>query len=138
MARKSLVWLCDQSMGPRLFEKFGEAVDFGFGGFAAQRREAVIAAALVVLIFAGALVFAEFDDESVFEEAFDEAVECSGAEAKFTGRAGGDVLHNAVAVLVAIGEGDEDVEGLGRQSGHGKSISRLCIVSRDAEICRES
>jgi hypothetical protein len=47
-------------------------------------------------------------------------------------------LHNAVAVLVAIGEGDEDVEGLGRQSGHGKSISRLCIVSRDAEICRES
>jgi hypothetical protein len=76
----------------------------------AESGEAVVAAALVV-------GEAGFEDEAAGEEAVDGAVERAGTH--------GDVLagfeHDGVAVLFAVGEGEEDGEDGG---GEGEMVFR--------------
>jgi hypothetical protein len=114
-----------------LFEKFGHAGYFRFGGFPAERCEPVVAAALVVVAVFGALRIAQFDDQAIFEESLDCAIESASAKAEFAGGADNDVLHDAVAVLIPVGEGDQDVKGLRGEGGHENSISHVGIVMGD-------
>ena len=61
-------------MGPRLFQEFVEAGDLGLGSPAALGCEAVVAAPTTIFGLGCALRFKDFDDQTIFEEALDQAV----------------------------------------------------------------
>ena len=67
----------------------------------------------VVVIGIGAL--AQFLDQLGGEQALDHRIESAGTEADAPARPLGDVLEDGVAVPIAIGERDEDIERVPRQ-----------------------
>jgi hypothetical protein len=87
-----------------------EALAFGVEDTAAERRETVVAAARVVELGRG--TGAGFRDEVSFDEALERAVEGGGPQADLAGGALENFLHDAVAVLLFAGEGEQDMEPL--------------------------
>jgi hypothetical protein len=67
--------------------------------FAPGRREAIAPAALVIV--RGAFVGTELDYQAVHEHGLDAAAQGAWAQPEFSVRAGRDVMHDGVAVLVA-------------------------------------
>jgi hypothetical protein len=130
LSRQALGAFADEAGGAGVGEKLFEVAGFFHGGAAAGFGEAVVAAALVVVLGVGALF--EFFDEILFEEAFDGAVEGAGTEADFAGGAFGDFLHDGIAVAVAVGESYENVKGVsGEEEGsHGWTISGFAIAGK--------
>jgi hypothetical protein len=88
-----------------------EAAAFGVEDAAAEAGEAVVAAAGVVTVWRGAV--AGFLDEVFVHKALEGAVECGGPETDLAVGTFEDFLHDAVTVLVAGGEGKQDVEPVG-------------------------
>lgn len=101
----------DETGSAGLRENHFEASRFFECGAAASFGDAVIAAALIIVIGIGPL--AELLNEAGFEQAFDGAIELAWAELNFAGGALGDFLHDGVAVAFAFGKRDEDVEAIG-------------------------
>jgi hypothetical protein len=98
-------------------DEFLEALAFGVEDALAERGQAVIAAAGVVKFGSG--TFVGFLDQAGFDEALDGTVESSGPQTDFVVGAQEDVLHDAVAVLLAGGKGEHDVEPLGLEGKKG-------------------
>jgi hypothetical protein len=92
---------------------------FGFEHFCAETAETVVSTPLVLILFRPAWGF--FDD-AVGEEAVQESVEGSGAEAELTVGLGADILHQGISVAFAFGQGEEYLE-LG--GGEGEKFFRL-------------
>ena len=82
---------------------------FGRRAAEAEAGERVIPAPLVGARRVGAL--AELLDQAVLEHAADGAVERAGAEFQRAVGAIGDVLHDRVAVAIAIDESEQNVKG---------------------------
>src|SRR5580658_888157 len=97
------------------------------GGAFTGFGEAIVAAALVVVFGVWALF--QFFDEALFEESFNGAVERARAETNLAARAFGDFLHDGIAVAVAVGERDENVESVtGKEErAHDASIAYVAI-----------
>src|SRR5271169_5813754 len=97
-----------------------------FSGFG----ETVIAAALVVVLGIGTLF--QFFDQALFQEALDCAVQRAGAEANLSAGSLADLLHDGIAVAIAIGERHENVESVpGKKKGsHGTTISSFAIADK--------
>jgi hypothetical protein len=110
-----------------LCEELLEMAGFFLSGAASCASDAVIAAADVVMLGIGTLF--EFINEAGFEKAFDGAIERAGAELNFAGGALGDFLHDGIAVAIAIGQGDEDVEAIGGEGGAGHWWEYLPMVA---------
>jgi hypothetical protein len=53
---------------------------------------------------------ARFEGESLLEHALDGAIESAGTEPHFFARAAGDVLHDGIAVTLAVDQRDQDLE----------------------------
>src|SRR5262245_3032397 len=100
-------------MGTCRCQERGEPSRLGLGNAAAEGRESVVSATLVVLF--GRRALARLFDQPLLEHPLDRAVESPRAHPQAAGRALGHVLHHGVAVGVAGGEGDEDVEDGGRK-----------------------
>ena len=81
----------------------------------ATRRQAIIPAALVVIRSVRPLVVSKLGDQSLLAHPLHGAIQRSGAQAQFSTGSGGHVLHDCVAVPVAPGQRDEDVEALRRE-----------------------
>src|ERR1700730_3009921 len=118
----------------RLADEFRETGGLFDGDAAPERRDAVVAAPHVVFVRIGPLV--ELLYQSVVQQALDRAVERARADAQLPVRARGHVLHDGVAVALAVGDGDENVER-GDGQRHTAIIS-TCDISGDAtSACRE-
>jgi hypothetical protein len=93
-------------------EEIGETVGFGPGDFAAGGGEAVIAAALAVgsVVVAGRV---DFFNEFFVEEGLHGAVEGAWTKAHASAALLFDLTHNAIAVAVLAGKGEENLEGGG-------------------------
>src|SRR5215467_15718073 len=76
----------------------------------AELGQPVIAASGIIQFRRGA--FVRFLDEFGLYQAFDRSIEGSGPEAHFSRSAIQDFLHDPVAVLLAIGEREHDMEPL--------------------------
>jgi hypothetical protein len=83
---------------------------FGGEDAAAQPGEPVIAAALVV---SGCRPAGGFFDEVGIDQPLESAVKRGGPEPDFAARAVQDFLHYGVAMLVLVGEAEENVEPVG-------------------------
>ena len=83
------------------------------GHVAAELREAVVPAALVVALRVGAV--AQLFDQALLEHAPDGAVERAGAQPDLAVGPRGHVLHDRVAVALAVRQGHQDVEHRRRQ-----------------------
>jgi hypothetical protein len=86
-------------------ENGGEAFGLGSEDRAARRREAIAAA-----WFRLGGVWGDFFDEVEGGELFDVVVERTGADLVLAAGLAGYLEHDAVAVKVAAGEGEQDVE----------------------------
>jgi len=80
-----------------------------FSGFG----ETVVAAAFVVVLRIGTLF--QFFNEAFFQQALDGAVQRARAEANLSAGSLADFPHDRVAVAVAIGKRDENVESVPRK-----------------------
>src|SRR5262249_8685004 len=109
--------------GAGLGEHAGEARGFVDRGGASRTSDAVVAAPRVVLLGIGALI--ELFDETLAPQPVDGAVERPGTELELALGARRDVLHDGVAVAVAVGKGDEDME---RGWCHGSTITASDIT----------
>src|SRR5438067_4195485 len=109
----------------RLAHELHETGDLGARGLPAAGRDPVVAPPRIVAT--GALPLVELLDQPVVEHALEGAVERAGAEAQRAVGARGDLLHDRVAVAVAVGERDEDVENGGGQRHPRATISRSDI-----------
>jgi hypothetical protein len=116
----------NQAGGASIGEQFLQMAGLFHGGAFTGFGEAVVAAALVVVFRIGALF------ETLFEEAFDGAVERAGAEPNLAAGAFGDFLHDGIAVAVAVGERDENVESVTgkKERAHGETISGFAIADK--------
>src|SRR5687768_537097 len=83
-----------------------KAQRFGTRQLAAEGSQFVSPAPLVPIVFGRQL-----DDELVVQETFDEAVERAGAEANLAAGSIFDVFHDQVAVLGAVSQRQQHVEG---------------------------
>src|SRR5439155_3302258 len=92
----------------RLTNERREPADLLARHFLAARRDAVVAPPGIVLVGMGPVV--ELLDEAVMEHPLDGAVQRPGAEPQRAAGARGDVLHDGVAVALAVGERDEDMK----------------------------
>jgi hypothetical protein len=99
----------NQSRGARIRQQPLQPARLGDGDLAAERREAIIATAFVV-VAAGA--FVELFDQAVFQHSMDRTIERAGAEADSAFGPRCDVLHDGVAVAVMIRERYQDVESV--------------------------
>ena len=113
-------------MNPRLLQTIGQPDGFGLDHFAAKRRQAIVAPALIRITASGPLTVVEFDDHSLLQHPLDAPVESAGAQSQLTAGLRGDVLHDCVAVLVASGEGDENLKDLRRKR---EKIARVGIAT---------
>jgi hypothetical protein len=91
-------------------EDGGEAVGFGGEDGAAEAGEAVGAAAAGVVS-----LFGELFDEAGGEELLEVVIERAGADFVLAAGVARDLEHDGVAVEVSAGEGEQDVEGGGRE-----------------------
>jgi hypothetical protein len=98
-------------------ENSGEAVGFGSEDGVAGAGEAVGAAAAGVVIVFGGQLF----DEAGGEELLEIVIERAGADLVLAAGVARDLKHDAVAVKVTAGEGEQDVEGGG---GEGEVLLR--------------
>ena len=82
--------------------------------------QAVVAPPLIVIV--GVRPLGQLFDQPFVEQPLDRRIERAGAEAD--GAAGPlvHVLHDRVAVPLAVGEGHEDVEGVPGQWPHGGGL----------------
>jgi hypothetical protein len=85
-----------------------EAADFGCRDSFAETSEPIIAPALVGARRVG--TFGQFFDQALLEHAADGTVKSSGAQLDLALGPGCDILHDGVAMTVAIGERDQDME----------------------------
>src|SRR5690242_11216083 len=127
-ASQSEFWFAKEFGRAGLKQGFFHALCFGNGYFATEFSEAVVTPALVIERKFGTA--SGFGDESRGLEASQVAVEGARAETDLVVGAAGDFLENGVAVLVAVGESDEDLKHRGSEgqervrgflSGHGCS-----------------
>ena len=79
----------------------------------AQPRQAIVAATLVIVSGVGS--FAQFLDELGFEQPLDHRIKGAGTQADTSVCAFSDILQDGVAMAIAIGQRDEDIEGVPRQ-----------------------
>ena len=86
----------DQAGGPRLTEDIGDTTRFGGRDRAAEGRDRVVAAPLVLALRIGAL--AQLLDQALLQHPPHGAVERAGAEAHLAVGALADVLHDRVAM----------------------------------------
>jgi len=75
---------------------------------AAERRQSIVAASLVAEIGRRSLV--GLGDETIVGEALDDAVQIAGVEGDQAIGSCGDLLHEAVAVALRLGERKEELE----------------------------
>jgi hypothetical protein len=95
-----------------MLHHFGQSGGLGFCDFASQRGEPVISAAFVVIRRIGPILGAQLENQAVFKHPFDGSIKSSRAEPHAAAGSFSDVLHDAVAVLVAIRQRDQDVKNL--------------------------
>ena len=88
------------------YDSVPEAV--GPENVAAQWRQAVVTAALAVLV--GSAPLAGVGDEPVCEQALDHAIQIPGIEREQAAGTFGDRLHDAVSVALLLGQGQEQLE----------------------------
>src|SRR5437868_11903407 len=112
----------------RLAHELRETGDLGARGLPAAGRDPVVAPPRIVAT--GALPLVELLDQPVVEHALEGAVERAGAEAQRAVGARGDVPHDRVAVAVAVGERDEDVENGGGQRHARAQLYHVLIYRR--------
>jgi hypothetical protein len=98
-----------------LLYHLGQSRGFRSHNFASERREPVVSAAFIVILRIRPVFVAQLDDETLFQHAFDRAIESAGAQPHASAGSFGYVLHDCVAVLISIRECDQDVEDLRRQ-----------------------
>ena len=84
-----------------------------FRHLAAQSRQAVVTAPLVVLVRIRPL--GQLFDQPLVQQSLDRRVEAARAEAQRAARALGDVEQDGVSVPIAVGQGDEDVKRVAMQ-----------------------
>src|SRR5271165_6065554 len=115
--------------------QFLEALAFGVQHAAAKAREAVVTSAGVVEFARGAV--AGFFDQALFDQALERAVKGRRPEPDFAAGALENFLHDAVAVLVAGGKREEDVEPVGfeREKIFGFRHQLIYILS-DTQLSR--
>src|SRR5262249_21284383 len=109
----------------RLLEQGAQALGLRGGHAFSKAGQPIVAPAFVGAGGGGAVC--QFFDKALFEHAADGAVQRSGAELYLAARASGDILHNRVAMAVAVGQRDEDVE-----DGAGKRQQRIGLRVRHA------
>ena len=97
----------------RLSNQGVEARDLCGCDAAAEAGEAVVAPALVGARAIGTL--RQLFDQALLEHPADGTVERAGAQPDLAVGPGGDVLHDGVAVTIAIRERDQDVEDARRE-----------------------
>ena len=116
-----------------------QATRFGFRHGGSKRRDAVVAAPLVVE--RGRRPLAALVDQALFQHALDGAIERAGAQLQLAVCPRGDVLHDRVTMLFLAGQRHEDMKRRRRQreervridTRHTTSIATLDIVSRVAD-----
>src|SRR5947208_4676842 len=108
------------SLLPGMADQGVEPCRFGVQHGAAERRQAVIAAPLVV--GAGRWPAARVGDEPILEEPRERGVEGAGAKAQGAARALGDLEDDSVAVALGVDERQQDVKLLRRQRQMGSYV----------------
>ena len=101
-------------MSPRDVEESAEPVDFLPERLAPDPREPVVSASLVDVCLRRRRLL----HPPAFHEALQGAVDRPGPEAEPVARLALGVLENRVAVAIAAGEGEQDVDDGGRQRRH--------------------
>ena len=104
----------EHAPGSGHFDRAGQPSSFGAYGAAAGFGDAVVTAAFVVKCGVGA--FVGLLNESRRQHSLQAAIKRAGAELKVAIGLTGDVLHDAVTVLFARDEGEQNVED--RRSQH--------------------
>src|SRR5262245_19108833 len=97
----SLRFSWNQPGGARLTQHLLQASRFGGGCVAAETRQPVVASPFVGTFRIGAV--AKFLDQSLLEHATDCAVQRAGAQSDLAVGTCDDVLHDRVAMSIAIG-----------------------------------
>src|SRR4030095_4808571 len=97
-----------QTGGARLLQHRVQALHFGRRDALAEPGEPIVATPFVAAGRIGA--FAELLDHPLLEHPANRTVQRAGAQLHLALGPGGDVLHDRVAVAIAIGERDQDVE----------------------------
>jgi hypothetical protein len=90
-------------------DEFGESSELRFRGVAPRGRQSVVATAGILIAAISPLV--QLADPSVLQQSFQRRVEGAGMKLDLAGRALADLLHDAVAMAVLVGERDEHVKG---------------------------
>jgi hypothetical protein len=75
---------------------------------AAERGQPIVAPAFIAQVRGRSMI--GFGDESVVDKPLDDAVQVAGVENDQTVRALGDLLHEAVAVALVLGQREEKLE----------------------------
>src|SRR5687768_9009531 len=109
-----------QTARPRIGEQTSQPCCFGLGHTTAQRRQAIVAAALIIVSGIGSL--AQFFDEPGFEQPLDHRIESAWTEADAPVGPLGDVEQDGIAVTIAICQRYKDIKGIPRQR---KEVLRL-------------
>jgi len=95
-------------LGPCQRQHVRKTLRFGGRNAAAESRKPVIAAALVIE-FAGGPFFG-LDHQAIADQAPKNSIESACAQAHGTVRQPCDLLHDGIAVFIAVGERDKDVK----------------------------
>jgi hypothetical protein len=121
-----------QPGGARLTQQLREACGFRFRDATAERRDAVVAPPDIVTIRMTPIV--DLLDEAIVEHALDRAIERARTHAQLAVRPRADVLHDRVAVPLAVGDAHEDVKDGDWESSHRRTITRADILTTEARV----
>src|SRR6185503_8771848 len=125
-----------ESARPRHFHELRQPPHFGARDRTTERRDRVVAAALVIERGGGALV--RLDDQPLLLHALNGAIQRSGAQPQLVVGARGDVLNDGVAVSILVRERQQNVKRGRRQgqqsfdlvSGHASKLYPHWIYSQ--------
>ena len=103
-----------------------QALGFGARHGASERRDLVVAAALVV----GGRARGELDDERVFQQPREGAIERAGVQGDGALAAPRHLLHHGVAVQIATGQRQQDLEpdrGQRQEPLRARQVGHRCV-----------
>src|SRR5882724_5065633 len=91
-----------EATGAGEVEQLRQTADFRLSDGAAERRDPVIPAPLVVLLRSGP--FASFQDQALLHHPWNGAIQGPRAEFEFATGPGGHILNDGVAVAIGVGD----------------------------------